>query len=128
MHRLYYDESKEAFYFGVEAKAILAVRPELRSVDPRGLGEFVACGCVLENRTLFEGIHVLPPASAWRFRNGSIGHKSSYFQPREWEEQTTLEPERHYKDLRDLFSRTLARSFKHGEALGRSLTAGMDAC
>ena len=38
MHRIYYHEAKEAFYFAAEAKAILAVRPELRAVDPRGLG------------------------------------------------------------------------------------------
>src|SRR5262252_8745748 len=59
MHRLYYHEGKEAFYFAAEAKAILAVRPELRRVDPERLGEFVALGCVLENGALFEGIHVL---------------------------------------------------------------------
>src|SRR5438552_13005508 len=40
MHRIYYHESKEAFYFAAEAKAIVAVRPELRRVDARGLGEF----------------------------------------------------------------------------------------
>src|SRR3984885_5717101 len=45
MHRVYYHESKDAFYFAAEAKAILAVCPELRRMDPRGLGEFVACGC-----------------------------------------------------------------------------------
>jgi len=50
LHRLYYHEAKEAFYFAAEAKAILAVRPELRSPDWQGLGEFVACGCVLEDR------------------------------------------------------------------------------
>src|ERR1035437_9381829 len=72
MHRLYYHESKDAFYFAAEAKAILAVRPELRRMDPRGVGDFVACGAVLENRTLFGGIQVLPPASAWVIRNGSI--------------------------------------------------------
>src|SRR2546422_9859129 len=65
MHRIYYHESKEAFYFAAEAKAILTVRPELRRADPRGLGEFVACGCVLENRTLFAGVHVLAGAAAW---------------------------------------------------------------
>ena len=27
MHRVYYHQSKEAFYFGAEAKAVLAVRP-----------------------------------------------------------------------------------------------------
>src|ERR1043166_7668849 len=60
MHRLYYHESNEAFYFAAEAKAILAVRAETRSADPRGLGEFVSCGCVLENPPLFKGIHVPP--------------------------------------------------------------------
>src|SRR5205807_4740839 len=81
MHRVYYHESKEAFYFAAEAKAILAVCPELRSADARGLGELVACGCVLENRTLFKGIYVLPPASAWIFRNRSVERKETYFQP-----------------------------------------------
>ena len=64
MHRLYYHESKDAFYFAAEAKAILAVRPELRRINPQGLGEWIECGCVLENRTLFEDLHVLPPASS----------------------------------------------------------------
>ena len=93
MQRIYYHESKEAFYFAAEAKAILAVRPELRSIDPRGLGEFVACGCVLENRTLFEGIHVLPPGAAWVFRDRLIERKGTYFEPSDWENQLPLEPE-----------------------------------
>jgi len=44
LQRLYYHEAKEGFYFAAEAKAILKVRPELRSADPRGLGEFIVCG------------------------------------------------------------------------------------
>jgi len=42
MHRLYYHQAKDAIYFAAEAKAILAVRPELRRVDPQALGEFVS--------------------------------------------------------------------------------------
>jgi asparagine synthetase B (glutamine-hydrolysing) len=79
MHRLYYHASKDSFYFAAEAKAILAVRPELRRMDPTSLGEFVACGAVMEDRTLFEGIHLLPPASAWVFRNGALERETSYF-------------------------------------------------
>ena len=126
MHRLYYHESKDAFYFSAEAKAILTVRPELRRADPRGLGEFVALGCVLENRTLFEGIHVMPPASAWRFRKGAIERRVSYFQPKEWEEQTTLDPETYYQELREVFSRNLPRYFNGGQRVGMSLTGGLD--
>ncbi len=126
MHRIYYHESKESFYFAVEAKAILAVRPELRSVDPRGMGEFVACGCVLENRSLFKSIDVLPPASAWVFRNGQIERKGSYFQPREWEDQAFLEPEPYYQELRETFSQNLPRYFNGRERIGVSLTGGLD--
>jgi len=126
LHRIYYHQSKEAFYFAAEAKAILAVRPELRTADPRGLGELVSCGCVLEGRTLFKGIELLPPASAWVFRDGSLQQKRAYFQPREWENQELLEPEAYYQELRATFSRNLPRYFDGRERIGMSLTGGLD--
>ncbi len=126
MHRLYYHQSTDAFYFAAEAKAILAVRPELRTLDPQGMGEFIACGCVLENRTLFKGIYVLPPASTWIFRDESIVHKGTYFQPREWEEQDPLEPEAYYRELRRVFSQNLSRYFNGREQVAMSLTGGLD--
>jgi asparagine synthase (glutamine-hydrolysing) len=126
MHRLYYHESKDAFYFAAEAKAILAVRPELRRISPQGLGEWIECGCVLENRTLFENVHILPPASSWVFRNSSVERKASYFQPCEWEEQGTLSPEDFHQEIRDVFSRNLPRHFDGRERVGMSLTGGLD--
>lgn len=126
MHRIYYHESKDAFYFAAEAKAILAVRRELRRLDPRGLGEFVSCGSVLENRTLFKDIRVLPPASAWVFRNGSLSRKDSYFHPRSWEEQETLDLESYYRRLRDVFAQNLPRYFRGSQRVAMSLTGGLD--
>ena len=126
MHRIYYHESKDAFYFAAEAKAILAVRPELRTADPRGVGEFISCGAVLENRTLFKGVHALPPGSAWVFRNGSLERKSSYFNPREWEDQETLDPESYYRELREVFTQNLPRYFSGRERIAMSLTGGLD--
>lgn len=126
MHQVAYHEAKEGFYFAAEAKAILAVRPELRTVDPQGLGELVSCGCVMEDRTLFKGIHLLPPAAAWVSRQGSITRRDSYFQPREWEEQPSLEGECYYKEIRQIFSRKLARYFNGQERVGMSLTGGLD--
>lgn len=126
MHRLYYHESKNAFYFAAEAKAILSIRPKLRRIAPRALGEFITCGCVLENRTLFEGINVLPPGSAWEFRNGSLNTRRTYFDPREWEAQETLGHEAYFQQLKEAFSRNLPRYFKGGEPIGMSLTGGLD--
>ncbi len=126
MHRIYYHEAKEAFYFAAEAKAILAVRPELRSLDPSGLGDFITCGCVLENGSLFKGIQVLPAASAWCFRDGLIEKKGFYFQPREWEDEGVLEPEAYYREIREVFSRNLPRYIESQERVGLSTTGGLD--
>lgn len=126
LQRMYYHEANDAFYFAAEAKAILKVRPELRQADPRGLGEFIVCGCVLENRTLFTGIHVLPPGAAWLFCNRALQKKTSYFQPSEWEQQDLLDPETYYTQLRDAFVRRLPRYFNGNERIGVSLTGGLD--
>lgn len=126
MHRLYYHQSTDAFYFAAEAKAILSVRPELRSIESRALGEYVTCGCVLENRTLFQGIQVLPCAAKWLIRNGRIEHRGAYFQPSEWETQEILPPQKYYQELRDVFGRILPRYFKASEQIGLSLTGGLD--
>ena len=126
LQRLYYHESRDAFYFAAESKAILEVRPELRVMDPRGLGEFIACGCVLENRTFFPGIHVLPPGSAWTFRRGKLEKKGAYFAPSEWEGLEPLKPEEYYSHLRDAFVKNLPRFFEGQERIGVSLTGGLD--
>ena len=126
MHRIYYHESKEAFYFAGEAKALLSVRPELRRADAQGLGEYILCGCVLHNRTLFDGIHVLPAGSAWTCRNGSVERKGHYFQPAEWENQDPLGPEAYYQELKRVFSQNVARYFNGNERVGISLTGGLD--
>jgi asparagine synthase (glutamine-hydrolysing) len=123
--RVYYHQAKDGFYFAAEAKALLAVRPELRALDERGLGEFVACGCVLEDRTLFKGIRILPWASGWVFRNGVQVSEASYFSSRTWEEQEPLEPQAFYRELRDAFGRNLARYCGDGR-VALSLTGGLD--
>jgi asparagine synthase (glutamine-hydrolysing) len=126
MHRLYYYESKEAFYFAGEAKAILAVRPELRVPSPQGLGEFAAFGCVLENRTIFQDVSVLPPGSSWVFRNAAVERKNTYFDPHEWEQQSSLDPESYYQELRGVLSGTLPSYFMGPERAGVAITGGLD--
>ena len=126
LQRVYFHEAQDGFYFAAEAKAILEVRPELRTADPQSFGEYVACGCVLENRTLFRGIRALPPGSAWSFRGGAVEKKAAYFEPREWEEQEPLDAETYYSQLRAAFTTRLPRYFNGRERVGVSLTGGLD--
>jgi asparagine synthase (glutamine-hydrolysing) len=126
MQRIYYHESNDSFYFAAEAKAILTVRPELRRTDPRGVGEFIACGCTLEGRSLFKDVQLLAPGSRWVFRNGSLAQKETYFKPQDWENQPPLEPEAYYQEIRGVFSRNLPRYFNGHERIAMSLTGGLD--
>jgi len=126
MRRVYYHETKDGFYFAAEAKALLAVKPELRAIDERGLGELIGCGCTLEDRTLFKGIFVLPCASAWVFRRAELVNKGRYFDPREWEEQPEMEPGPFYNQVRETFGANLPRFFSNPERVGLSLTGGLD--
>jgi asparagine synthase (glutamine-hydrolysing) len=126
MHRLYYHESKEAFYFAAEAKAILAVCPETRELNSRALAEFVSCSCTLEGRSLFEGIHIMPSGSRWSFCGGRLIKKEAYFKPEEWEGQEPLEPNEYYRKFRDVFARNLPRYFESAERVAMSLTGGLD--
>ncbi len=126
LHRLYYHETKEAFFFAAEAKAILAVSPPTRSLDLRGLGEFVSCGCVLENRALFQQVHVLPPASAWVFRNRRLASRDTYFDPRVWENQQPLDPESYYEVMREAVSGTIPRYCRGSGPVAVALTGGLD--
>lgn len=126
MQRLYWHEDAGGFYFAAEAKAILAVCAETRAIDHRGLGEFIACGCTLENRSLFKDIALLPPGSAWGFGNGELRSRQQYFVPSEWEEQEPLNDAQFYEQLRDVFSANLPRYFAGPEAAAMSLTGGID--
>src|SRR5579872_452864 len=126
MHRLYYYETPDGVYFANEAKAILSVFPELRTVDPKALGEFVAYSCVLEGRTLFKGLHHLPAASEWTFAAGRPAGKRTYFSPREWEKQTVLRPGPFYEELRSVLTSVLPRYFRGSEKLGIAMTGGLD--
>jgi len=126
LQRIYFHEAEDAFYFSAEAKAILAVRPELRAAESQSLGEYIACGCVLENRTLFRDIHVLPPGSAWSFSGATLEKRGVYFDPREWEEQESLDAESFYSQLREAFTSRLPRYFNGHEKIGVSLTGGLD--
>ena len=126
MGRIYYHQADDTFYFASEAKAILTVRRELKRLHPQSLGEFVACGCVFDDRTLFQGVEALPGAAKWVFQGGALARRERYFRPREWENQPPLDAEAYYRELRGVFTRNLPRYFRSREPLGMSLTGGLD--
>lgn len=126
MHRLYYHESPQTLTFAAEAKAILAANPDARQLDFQSVGELLSCGCVLENRSLFRGVRLMPPASKWTVGPSQAVAKSTYFEPREWEEQEPLTAPDYYRALRDVFAERVPRYFAGPERVGMSMTGGLD--
>ena len=126
MERLYYYEGPDAFYFAAEAKAILAAVPSLRTPDLQSLGEFAACGCVLDDRTLFSNLFVLPGGSSWSFRRGRPGVKERYFSVSEWEALESTDSETYYAELKRIFAERLPRYFQGPGSVAISLTGGLD--
>ena len=126
MSRIYYYEGKDEFLFSSEAKSLLKVRPGLRSIDMRSLGEFFTCDCILENRSLFSGISVLPGGSSWLFHNSGKTEKDCYFKPDIWENQPILEEEVFYNRLGETFLKILPRYFRAKQPVALSLSSGLD--
>ena len=79
VNRIYYHENADGFYFSSEAKALLKILPDTRQLNPRSLGEVLCCEAVLQNRSLFSGISLLPEGSAWVFSWGQPVKKKAYF-------------------------------------------------
>lgn len=126
MNRIYWHQSERGFHFASEAKSLLKVLPETRQFDLASLGEFVSGGCVLQNRTLFSGIRLMPGGSAWVFAADGSVKKNSYFDPHVWENQPTLSAEEYYETLKATWTRLLPRYFAGREASALSLTGGVD--
>lgn len=126
MHRMFFHEGKDGFFFSSKAKALLAILPETRKFDPKGLCEFVSCGCTLGENSLFKGISVLPGGSLLEFAGGKLQRRTKYFDRREWEEQNPL-PEREFMErFIGLFPETARRYLTSRQCVGFSLTGGLD--
>ncbi len=126
LNRIYYHENADGLFFASEAKCLVSVLPELRKLDPTGLAEFLSCGCVLQNRTLFSGISLLPGASKWTFSRTQPAKKDVYFRKETWESQPALEPCAYYERLKSTFTRVLPKYFRGAKRIGMSLTGGLD--
>lgn len=126
MNRIFVHESKDGFYFSSEAKAFLAVLPDTREFDLKGLGEFLTCGCTLGSQSLFKNVSILPPASLWVFENGDIKNKNYYFAPQEWVGQSRLDEKQISYSLIESFGGFVKRYTGGPLPVGVSLTGGLD--
>jgi asparagine synthase (glutamine-hydrolysing) len=126
LHRVYTFQSGRRLIFSSKAGAISTIEPECRHVDYQSLAELISCRAVLENRSLFKNISLLPGGSLWLYKkNGGI-KKNFYFVPSQWEKQTPLGKESYYEQFKELFPKITSNYINPNEKMMLSLTGGLD--
>ena len=126
MRRVYYHEDGDLFLFGSEAKSLLKVRAHLRQLELQSLGELISCNCILEGRTLFHGISLMPGGSAWSWVDGVGQARDVYCKLSDWESASPLDEATFYAALKETVSRVIPRYFREKGRVGMSLTGGLD--
>ena len=124
--RIYVQEGDGRLLFSSRAKSLLAGAPRLRELDPRSLGEWFSCGCVLGDRTLFRGVSLLPAGSAWIFSAEGVLKKKRYFSAETWENQPLLSLSEYAERFGETFPRVLDRYTNGSQPIAMSLTGGLD--
>jgi asparagine synthase (glutamine-hydrolysing) len=124
--RMYLHEALDGLYFASEAKALLRLFPSTRRLDATAVAQSFSVGCVLGERTLFEGVRLLPPASRWSVDRRKALRRDVYFRPSDWVGQEPLPDEQFAQELRDTFATLLPPYLQARSPPAMSLTGGID--
>ena len=124
LRRIYYYENNRALYFASEAKALLKAIPSLRKISLKSVGEYITYDCVLEDKTYFENVFLLPSGSFWSINKNNI-NKTRYFDSKPLEDQAKLNDDEFFEEFSDSFRNIIPRYFK-GDPIGLSLSGGLD--
>jgi asparagine synthase (glutamine-hydrolysing) len=127
---LYYTREKGQVWFASEAKALLAVLPELGRLSQRGLAEALTFWAPVDPDSIFEGIQSLPPGYLLSIDGDGRERLRRYW---DWtyEEQPSLQgvPERECAEqLRELLIDAVRLQLRADVPVGAYLSGGLDSC
>ena len=125
---LYYACWGATFLFGSEQKAILAHPAARRELDKKALLEYFTFQNIFTDRTLLEGVRLLPPASVARIVLGDNGKPqiTRYWDYRFREPDHPADPREYREELDRLMRQAVSRQLITDVELGAYLSGGMD--
>ena len=91
----FWQPSADLFLFASEYKAFTAYPGFHSTIDPQALADFLALGYMLDDRTLFSDVKLLPPASILKVEDGKTD-RSTYWNYEFDEGSSPLKSEREY--------------------------------
>jgi len=125
---IYYACWGQTFLFGSEQKAILEHPASRRALDKKALLEYLTFQNIFTDRTLLEGVKLLPPASIARISLGSSGIPTviRYWDYRFREPEGPVNSGEYVEELDRLLRQAVSRQLVTDVELGAYLSGGMD--
>ena len=121
---LFYASDARRFLFASEVKA-LAADPQLSlTLDPVGLNQVFTYWTTMAPRTVFEGIHELPPGHCLSVENGQI--RSWQYWQLDYEPNDTLNEQEATEALFELLSDAVKLRLRSDVPVGAYLSGGLD--
>jgi asparagine synthase (glutamine-hydrolysing) len=122
---IYWFQDARGLYFASEIKALLVLPNCPRDVDPDAIDLYLAYEAIPGTRTIFKGIHRLPPAATLSWTAGSDPRIETYWRA-DWRTKTTLSYEDARRRLRDLIVDATRARLISDVPLGAFLSGGVD--
>jgi asparagine synthase (glutamine-hydrolysing) len=121
---LYYACDPRRLLFGSELKSLLQSPDCPREVDSDALRAYLTYGYVPTPRSIFSGVHKLPPAHYLRYRDGQVSLQR-YWRP-SLAQKTALSEAEAGEKLEELLDRAVASRLVSDVPFGAFLSGGLD--
>ncbi|MDY7035594.1 MAG: asparagine synthase-related protein [Thermodesulfobacteriota bacterium] len=125
--KLYYWVTPQRILFASEYKAIIWHQDFPKKIDHQGLADFMALGYSTEDKTFFENIKLLPPASLATFSRDDQLSIRKYWDYSFYNEEDPLWLEEDYIDqFANMLSKATQRQIVTDSIIGLPLSGGFD--
>jgi len=122
---IYYSQHKNGLYLASEVKAILNCNGISKKIDDSAIASLFFFGFVMGNRTYFESIKLLPPASLLVFKNNEVSI-SNYWDFNFLDRNEGKTPDYYEQKLGNLILQAIERHVKDGVRITVPLSGGLD--
>jgi asparagine synthase (glutamine-hydrolysing) len=122
---LYYFLNDDLFVFASEMKSILTFQQVKRQMDVQALAQFFGLNFIMEDRTWFEGIKTLSPASILEFKEGSLSRRC-YWSLKLAEKEQGFSQKDALERAHFLVKQAVSRQIKDDAPKMLSLSGGLD--
>ena len=122
---LYFTKTSTGFYFGSEIKTILSFKNVSRKISLQGLHEFLYYGNPLEDRTMFEEIHKVPPGFYVTLQGDNFEKKAFWLHEKITDLKHPVETEV-IANVREKLDKAVSRQLISDVPVGVFLSGGID--